>query len=325
MKFLDRLSIIAGILLIANTVFALDEDSPSIKTSVSRKRILIGDRIRYKVEIFSRLDLEIEFPKFKDNKIDECEIKDSGNEIKRPLFRGITNYIYWLDITSYYIGKRKFPPVEIKYREKGEGNWKTLKTEEINFTVESVLPKNVRLYDIKDIKGPLYPFSLVRLLAWIITGCFIVWLVIRLFEKLKKKAPPKLPHEIAVEALAAAMAEYSKTGDVKEYYVRISDIVRRYIETVFKVKAPEMTTQEFLASLGGSWKISDAYKELLKVFMEACDLVKFAKHTPSKEEINSVFTTAKKFVEETKGEYPPSNSTHDRQNATADFKQKAKV
>jgi hypothetical protein len=325
MKCLNRLFIIAGILLVVNAAFALDEDSSSIKTSVSRKRILIGDRIRYKVEIFSRLDLEIEFPKFKDNKIDECEIKDSGKEIKRPLFRGITEYIYWLDITSYYIGKRKVPPVEIKYREKGEGNWKTLKTEEIDFTVESVLPKDVRLYDIKDIKGPLYPFSLMRLLTWIAAGCFIIWLVIKLFKKLKKKVPPKFPHEIAVEALEAAMTEYSKTGDVKEYYVSISDIVRRYIETVFKVRAPEMTTQEFLASLGGSWKISDAYKELLKIFMEACDLVKFAKHAPLKEEINSVFTTAKKFVEETKDEYPPSHSTQDRQNAMSNFKQKAKV
>ena len=297
MKYLNKLFIIAGILLIVNSALALDEDSPSIKTSISRKRILIGDRIRYKVQIFSRLNLEMEFPKFKDNKIDECEIKDSGKEVKRSLLGGRCEYTYWLDITSYYIGRRKFPPIEIKYREKGEGNWKTLKTEEINFTVESVMPKNVRLYDIKDIKGPLYPFSFMKLLTWIAAGCLLIWLIIKLFKKFRKKVKPKLAHEIAIEALEAARAEYSKTGDVKEYYVRISDVVRRYIETVFKVRAPEMTTQEFLTSMGTSRKISDAYKELLKIFMEACDLVKFAKHAPSREEIDSMFTTAKNFVE----------------------------
>ena len=63
-----------------------------------------------------------------------------------------------------------------------------------------------------------------------------------------------------------------------------------------------MTTQEFLMSLGDSRKISAGYKELLKVFMEACDLVKFAKHAPAKDETESVFTTAKKFIEETKEE-----------------------
>lgn len=300
MRYLKRFFLIAGVLLITNASFALDEDTPFLKTSISRKRILVGDRIRYKAEIFSKLNLEIEFPKFKDNKIDECEIKDSGKEIKRPLFGGKKDYINWLDITSYYIGKRKIPPIEIKYREKGEGNWKTLKTDELYFTVESVLPRNTPLYDIKDIKGPFYPFSFLKLAMWIAAAGIIVWLMIRLLRRIIKKKPPKLPHEVAIEALEAARDRLSKTGNIKDYYVEISDAVRRYIETVFRLRAPEMTTQEFLTSLTDSRNISGVYKDLLKVFMEACDLVKFAKHTPSKEEIESVFTTAKKFIEETK-------------------------
>lgn len=303
MRYLKRLFFIAGVLLIANTTFTADEDIPYIKTAINKKRILIGDRIRYRVEIFSRLDLEIEFPKFKDNKIDECEIKDSGKQIKRPLFGGRSDYINWLDITSYFIGKRRIPSIGIRYRERGEGNWKTLKTEELYFTVESVLPRNTGLYDIKDIKGLLYPFSFLKLAVWVIAVCFAIWLIIELLKKLKKKAPPKLPHEIAIEALRAAQAELSKTGDIKEYYIKISDAVRRYIETVFKLRAPEMTTQEFLTNLGGSMKISAEYKELLKLFLEACDLVKFAKHAPLRDEIDSLLTTAKKFIEETKGEY----------------------
>jgi hypothetical protein len=285
-------------------VFAVDEDIPSIKTTVNRQRILIGDRIRYDAEIFSRLDLEFEFPKFKDNKMEECEIKDSGKETRASLFGG-RSYIFWLDITSYHIGKRTIPPIEIKYREKGEGDWKTLKTSEITFTVESVLPRNVRLQDIRDIKGPIYPFSFLKLITWVIAAFIAAWLAVKLLKKLIRKKPPKLPHELAVEALEAARAEFSKTGDVKAYYVAISDAVRKYIEIVFKLRAPEMTTQEFLSSLGASWKIFAGYKELLKVFMEACDLVKFARHAPSKEEIDSVFTSAKKFIEETRGEYVP--------------------
>lgn len=304
MKYFKILFLSAAVLLTANMVFAADEDIPSIKTTVNRHRILIGDRIRYNAEISSRLDLEFEFPKFKDNKIDECEIKDSGKETRASLFGG-RSYIFWLDITSYHIGKRTIPPIEIKYREKGEGNWKTLKTSEITFTVESVLPRNVRLQDIRDIKGPIYPFSFLKLIMWAIAAFIAAWLAVKLLKKLIRKKPPKLPHELAVEALEAARAEFSKTGDVKAYYVAISDAVRKYIETVFKLRAPEMTTQEFLSSLGASWKIFAGYKELLKAFMEACDLVKFARHTPSREEIDSVFTSAKKFIEETKGEYVP--------------------
>jgi hypothetical protein len=202
-------------------------------------------------------------------------------------------------------GKRRIPPIGIRYREKGEGNWKTLKTEELYFTVESVLPRNTALYDIKDIKGLLYPFSFLKLTIWVIAVCFSIWLIIKLLKRMRKKVPPKLPHELAIEALQAAQAGLSKTGDIKEYYVKISDAVRRYIETVFKLRAPEMTTQEFLTNLGGSMKISAEYKESLKLFLEACDLVKFAKHAPLRDEIDSVFTTAKKFIEETRGEYVP--------------------
>jgi hypothetical protein len=140
----------------------------------------------------------------------------------------------------------------------------------------------------------------LKLLEWIALSLIALWLLVKGLKKLKKKKPPKLPHEAAIEALEAAKAEFLKSGDIKEYYVRISDIVRRYIEIVFKVRAPEMTTQEFLGSLGSSWKVSEDYKGLLMTFMEACDLVKFAKHAPTKDEADAVFMTAKKFVEGTR-------------------------
>jgi hypothetical protein len=64
-----------------------------------------------------------------------------------------------------------------------------------------------------------------------------------------------------------------------------------------------MTTQEFLSSLGTSWKVSEEYKALLMTFMQACDLVKFAKHAPPKEEAQGALNAAKQFVEGTKGEH----------------------
>ena len=124
-----------------------------------------------------------------------------------------------------------------------------------------------------------------------------------MIKKLWKKTPPKLPYQIALDELGAAGRLFASNGDIKEYYVRVSDTVRRYIEAVFSLRAPEMTTQEFLTSLSDSQKLSIGYKDLLKSFMEACDLVKFAKHAPSRAEIDSVLTTAKKFIEETKEAY----------------------
>ena len=299
---------------LAISVFAMAEDAsaPSMKAGISKKRIFVGDRIRYRTEIASGEDLEIEFPQFKDSKIGDCEIKDSGRSVKKPLF-GKRSYINWMDITSYYVGKRTIPSIEIKYRERGEGYWRKLDTGEFTFTVETILPKGAKLTDKKDIKGVLYPFGWLKLILSIIAVLLALWTIVRLVLKfIFKKAPPKLPHEIALVEIETAGRQFAAGGEVKDYSVKISDAVRRYIESVFSLKAPEMTTQEFLASLsapctdmvqGGSSKLQTAHKELLAIFMEACDLVKFAKYKPARNDIDSVFNTAKKFIEESKDVY----------------------
>jgi hypothetical protein len=82
--------------------------------------------------------------------------------------------------------------------------------------------------------------------------------------------------------------------------------VRRDVERVFALKAPEMTTEEFLNSLGYSEALSIAHKELLRGFLNACDLVKFAKYAPTRDEAQNVYVTARGFVEETKDVFSES-------------------
>ncbi len=97
------------------SVFAMAEEgvAPSIKAGISKKRIFVGDRIRYKTEIVSKDDLEIEFPQFKNSKIGDCEIKDSGRSVKKSIF-GKNSYVNRMDRTSYDVGKRTVPPIESK-------------------------------------------------------------------------------------------------------------------------------------------------------------------------------------------------------------------
>lgn len=257
---------------------------PIIRAYVDKKSIFIGDRIRYTIKIEAKKKFEVEFPKFKDNKIGEFEIKDAGKS--------------WFDVAIYTVGKHRIPPLEIKYREKGKSDWDIKKTDEVYITVQSVLPKQVKALDIKDIKGPVHFYEInwflaigVFLAAAICISSFIA------YKRRRSRLPLRLPHETALEELEAIKGIFARTGDVKEYYVGISDCVRRYIERAFKLKAPEMTTEEFLISLKDSTALSYEDKGLLKEFLSACDLVKFAKYAPTRPEMESVFTTAKKFIE----------------------------
>ena len=57
-------------------------------------------------------------------------------------------------------------------------------------------------------------------------------------------------------------------GFYKDFYVELTMVVRRYVERKYGVKAPNMTTQEFLVSFERS--------DELRNFLESADLVKFA-------------------------------------------------
>ncbi len=69
-------------------------------------------------------------------------------------------------------------------------------------------------------------------------------------------------------------------GLYKDFYVELTMVVRRYVERKYGVKAPNMTTQEFLGELAR--RANDATlprigdSAALKEFLESADLVKFA-------------------------------------------------
>ena len=98
---------------------------------------------------------------------------------------------------------------------------------------------------------------------------------------------------------------------IKEFYSRISDILRHYIENRFGLHAPEQTTEEFLGALSVTRTLTPPQKELLKAFLKHCDLVKFAEHIPGDEDIQRTFDSCKHFILETR-ELPGASAGPER-------------
>ena len=112
------------------------------------------------------------------------------------------------------------------------------------------------------------------------------------------------PEEIALQELKRLLAEDLLTrGEIKLFHLRISDILRHYIENRFGLKAPERTTEEFLTELSMARLQKDAFpsshKKLLADFLIHCDLVKFAKFKPQPSENEEAITRAYDFVKDT--------------------------
>jgi hypothetical protein len=90
------------------------------------------------------------------------------------------------------------------------------------------------------------------------------------------------------------------------FYLRLSNVLRHYIEDRFGLRAPEQTTEEFLAELGRGQPFAPAHKELLQSFLEHCDLVKFAELEPTRGEAETAVALCRQFVDETKHEEAPT-------------------
>ena len=163
--------------------------------------------------------------------------------------------------------------------------------------------------EIRDIKPPI-DFPVNYALWWIlaiVSFLAVLGFLLRFFllgraqRKDIASASLKSPWQAAYERLDELKKHnLPQQGRVKEYYTQLSDIVRRYIEDRFQIRAPEMTTQEFLSSLGGAAELTDGQKNVLRDFLNSCDLVKFAKHTPTIKEMEEGLFWAQRLVEETK-------------------------
>ena len=131
-------------------------------------------------------------------------------------------------------------------------------------------------------------------------------MLVRAYLKKRKKpehltTPLRPAHETALEALRKLRnKDYLRTGRVREYYFELSDIARHYVEDRFQLRAPEMTTEEFLSTLKDSRVLRSGQKTLLSDFLSHCDMVKFAKYQPDENESDASYESARRFIEETK-------------------------
>lgn len=117
------------------------------------------------------------------------------------------------------------------------------------------------------------------------------------------------PYEIAINALNELKAEKLwEQGMEKEYFTRLTDILRTYLMQRFGINAMEMTTRQIIDCINDS-DLRDK-KEYVRQTLNIADFVKFAKVRPLPADNIASFENALRFVEETgKEEVQPETST----------------
>ncbi len=84
------------------------------------------------------------------------------------------------------------------------------------------------------------------------------------------------------------------------WFVALSAIVRRYLEQRYDIRAPELTTEEFLQVATMRPELTGEHRALLSSFLERCDRVKFAGYRPDSDESLATLKAARGFVEDTR-------------------------
>ena len=315
MNNITRYSIIIFMLFLyaEETCFAQDalkeenSNKPvSVTAGVDKARATIGDEINYKITVDFPENVEVFFPETQD-KIGGLTVKDFAvSDIKRDEGRITRELNYVLE--TYKASSYIISAFDIKYKEKLKPEIEVVKTPEIFVEVVTVLDADAS--DVRGIKPPVSLdkryFKLYIIIAIVFGVLLLVAIVLHYVYHRKQAEAESIPeplsaHQIAYNDLESLKAmDLVSKGQIKEYYYRLSNIVRHYIENRFKLMAPERTTEEFLIEMTVTGELTAAHKELIGNFLEHCDMVKFAAYGPDSREIESSFNSAKKLVDETK-------------------------
>ncbi|RPI02670.1 MAG: hypothetical protein EHM72_03605 [Calditrichaeota bacterium] len=301
---------IVPLIIFLITPFLPSFAQPSItaESKVDRDQVLIGDVIVYSIVTTFDSGLEVQLPspganlgmfEIRSYKLNEPQ-KQNGKIVESAMFH----------ISTFETGEFEIPRMDIVFRTKGDSGWSTIQTEPILIKVASLNPDEAG--DIRDIKPPLTPpYNYRRLFLLIFAGLLTAGLVVlaAVFIKRRREGksliprrvkPPKPAHEIALAELEELVhSDLLSTGQVKEYYSSLADIIRRYIGNRYFIYAMEMTSGQLLDSIRREG-LDMQLINVLSPFLTRCDWVKFAKYLPAVEEHQETTDIAFQFVHQTK-------------------------
>lgn len=279
----------------------------------------IGDPISLQVEVSSAPDVEVFMPEFGQS-MDRFTILDfAPREFTDEEGRTVAVQAYTLEAPRS--GRLALPPLMIEFVDhrpdhepapEGEDAYEIL-TERIAFDVASVLPEDADADlvpprgNIEALPGDAPPWWVFVLLLLLLGAVgYVAW---QRTAAWRERARVQSAYAAASGRLAALRRHPRNTPEEMEaFFVELSALVRRYVEERFRLRAPELTTEEFLQVASASPDLTDAHRGFLQDFLNMADQVKFARLVPSEEDADRLLAAAGRFLEETRDEEAQATS-----------------
>ncbi len=282
-----------------------------IKLSLDRDSILVGDQVDMTLDVAYDKAIQFSFPALGDTLMPGIEILKTSkiDTLRSKKNENLINVQRKYTITSFDGGIAYVLP-QISF---ALGHGEVVDTFTSNqLTLKVAFPPMDSTFVLNDIKPPVkYPVTFLEALPYVGGGLLLIALIaflIYYIDQRRKNQPvffkpkPKEPaHIIALRDLDKLKHDQLwQHGKVKDFYTRISEIIRVYIEDRYQIQAMEQTSDEILRSFYEAKVCDKALVDKLREVFYVSDLAKFAKYTPQPDENETSLTNIYSFVERTK-------------------------
>ena len=184
-----------------------------------------------------------------------------------------------------------------------------LLTQEVPLQIASILAEDLQSAELSAPLGrlrvPTFTDSIfTSFWFWLVVGvvlALVLFLVLRRYLAARNEKRRIDAYGDAIKRLTRLESRGLPEPDQADgWYVELSGIIRRYLEDRYNLRAPELTTEEFLKIARGSGVLTSDHRKLLEDFLTRCDRVKFARYAPDDEESKNALTAARSFLEDTR-------------------------
>lgn len=189
-----------------------------------------------------------------------------------------------------------------------------VKSPELPFEIAPVSTPTAGGGDIIDIRPQYSPDFLFPWWVWLLIAAAAAALYYymrrrkSLAESPQTKPDTRLPHERALDDLEALLiSQLWEDGRYMEFFIRMAEILREYLERRFSLSADRLTTMElYRAMLNGP--VDRLTAGTVRSLLNDCDMVKFAKQVPDKAMKESSVDRLRAIIAQTMPPPPPPNA-----------------
>jgi len=287
----------------------VDPDAPTVAARADRAEAHVGDPILITVVAVAKSGVPVNLPGSFD--LGSFSLLGRDETMEQDLGDGRVRRLFGFRVAAYEPGETELPSIEVTYLGTA-GEVKMVRTAPLPIKIASLIA-NEPEPALKDAATTVSVMEENRIPLYVGggllgagVGALITFFVVRKLRSRRGERPgppPRPAHEIALERLDRLGAlGFLENADNRPFYFAVSEVIRDYLGARYGFDSLELTTDELIAELGrhtGRDLASFMLAEI-QAWLSACDLVKFAKVSPSANEARGALESAIRIVTTTR-------------------------